>query len=129
GPRGDFVWGARPAFARTAEVLEIDDDSRERLHSVYADMIRPFLRDPDRIRNECRDKERSSTLFAGLRDLLPETAHQGLSDLESICEEERQLIRQRIVYRCLHAWLLLHVPLSLALILLGAIHGVVALRY
>src|SRR5262249_33387595 len=129
GPRGDFAWGARPSFARTAEVLEIDDDSRGRLHSVYGETIRPFLMDPDRIRNECRDKEQSAVLFSGLRDLLPEGAHQVLSDLESICEEERQLIRQRTVYHCLHAWLLLHVPLSLALILLGAIHAVVALRY
>jgi len=129
GPRGDFVWGARPAFARTAELLEIDEDSRERLHLVYGDTIRPFLMDPDRTRNECSDKDQSAALFSGLRDLFPETARQVLSDLENICEEERQLIRQRIVYRFLHAWLLIHVPLSLALIVLGTIHGVVSLRY
>ena len=128
-PRGDFAWGARPSFARTAEVLEIDDDSRGRLHSIYGDTIRPFLIDPDRVRNECRDKDKSAALFCGLRDMLPGTAHGVLTDLENICEEERQLIRQRILYRCLHAWLLLHVPLSLALIVLGAIHAVVALRY
>jgi hypothetical protein len=29
----------------------------------------------------------------------------------------------------LHGWLLLHIPLSLALILLGAVHAVMALRY
>jgi hypothetical protein len=129
GPRGDFVWGARPSFARTAEVLEIDDGSREQLHSVYSETIRPFLMDPDRIRNECRDKDHAAALFSGLRDMLPETAHGVLTDLENICEEERQLIRQRTVYHCLHAWLLLHVPLSVALVLLGAIHAVVSLRY
>jgi hypothetical protein len=29
----------------------------------------------------------------------------------------------------MHGWLLVHVPLSMALLLLGAVHAVVALRY
>jgi hypothetical protein len=29
----------------------------------------------------------------------------------------------------MHGWLLLHIPLSLALILLGAVHAVMALRW
>jgi len=33
------------------------------------------------------------------------------------------------LHRWLHGWLLLHIPFSLALILLGAIHAVMALRY
>jgi len=39
------------------------------------------------------------------------------------------LTRQARLHRWLHAWLLVHVPLSIALILLGAVHAVVALRY
>jgi hypothetical protein len=49
--------------------------------------------------------------------------------LESICEEERQLVRQRRIYQWLHGWLLVHVPLSIALLVLGGIHAIVALTY
>jgi len=52
-----------------------------------------------------------------------------LKDLENICEEEHQLSRQARIYHWLHAWLLVHVPLSIALLVLGAVHAVMALRY
>jgi hypothetical protein len=52
-----------------------------------------------------------------------------VSDLENICEEERQLIRQRRLHAWLHGWLLTHIPLSFALLVLAIIHIVTALRY
>ncbi len=52
-----------------------------------------------------------------------------LGDLQGICEEERQLIRQRKIYHWLHVWLLVHVPLSIALLVMGGVHAIVALRY
>jgi hypothetical protein len=61
--------------------------------------------------------------------LLPAAAYATLADLEDICDEARQLMRQERLHHWLHGWLLLHIPLSVALILLGAIHAVVALRY
>jgi len=60
---------------------------------------------------------------------LPAAAHATLGDLEDICDEARQLTRQQRLHRWLHGWLLVHIPLSLALILLGAVHAVMALRY
>jgi len=60
---------------------------------------------------------------------MPPATHEVLADLENICEEERQLTRQRRLYLWLHGWLLVHVPLSVALIVLGGVHAVVALRY
>ena len=59
----------------------------------------------------------------------PQPVHAVLEDLESICEEERQLSRQRKIYHLLHGWLLVHVPASIALLVLGGIHAIVALRY
>jgi len=38
------------------------------------------------------------------------------------------LLQERL-HQWLHGWLLLHVPVSLALILLGAVHAVMALRW
>jgi hypothetical protein len=52
-----------------------------------------------------------------------------VNDLESICGEEQQLSRQIRLHGWLHAWLLVHVPLSILLLLLATIHAVVALRY
>jgi hypothetical protein len=64
-----------------------------------------------------------------LRTLIPAAGHTTLGDLSDICDEARQLRRQERLHHWLHDWLLLHIPLSLALILLGAIHAVMALRY
>ena len=127
--RRDFAWGARPAQSGQIAEAEIDSEVVDHLREVYVDTIRPFLSDPETVKNACSDHDRSASLFSSLRLYAPSTAHKILSGLESICEEERQLKRQRQLYRCLHGWLLVHVPLSLALILLGAIHAVVALGY
>ena len=70
-----------------------------------------------------------ATRLLQLRTLVPPALHATLDDLENICEEERQLTLQRQMHMWLHGWLLLHIPLSLALILLGAVHAVMALRY
>ena len=40
-----------------------------------------------------------------------------------------QLAEQERLHHFLHGWLMLHVPLSLALLLLGCIHAFMALRY
>ncbi|MDP9324361.1 MAG: hypothetical protein M3P13_12065 [Acidobacteriota bacterium] len=67
--------------------------------------------------------------FEHIRTLVPPNFHPAIADLENICEEERQLIRQSRLHRVLHGWLLVHVPLSIALLVLAAVHIVVALRY
>jgi hypothetical protein len=61
--------------------------------------------------------------------VLPAAAHGTLDDLADICDEARQLRRQERFHRWLHGWLLLHIPFSLALIVLGAVHAVMALRW
>ena len=61
--------------------------------------------------------------------LVPPDLQDAVGDLENICEEERQLRARSRLHHWLHGWLLLHVPLSLALLLLGAVHAILALRY
>ena len=68
-------------------------------------------------------------MFQQFRVLCPEDLWPRLTDLESICEEKRQLDQQRRLHRILHGWLLFHIPVSYALLLLGAVHAVIALRY
>jgi hypothetical protein len=108
--------------------VEIDPDARAHFASVYARSIRPGLASGQE-KHVKPDPERLRSVFDSLRRLLPETAHPILADIEHICEEERQLQRQRRIYFWLHGWLLVHVPLSIALLVLGAVHAVMALPY
>ena len=46
-----------------------------------------------------------------------------------MCEERRLLREQERMHFWLHSWLLVHVPLSAALLVLGAAHVVMSLYY
>lgn len=114
--------GESAAVAVTT-LVEIEPEDRDRFRGVYLDAIRPYLENPDTVRGEF------TAVFASLRRMLPSPVHAVLEDLDSICEEERQLSRQRKLYHFLHGWLLVHVPLSIALLVLGGIHAIVAVQY
>jgi hypothetical protein len=99
------------------------------LRDFYTRQLRPFLLH-EHLRNlSLSNRADSSRIFDGLRTVLPSDAQDVTRKLEEICEEERQLRRQVRMHHWLHGWLLLHVPLSLALLLLGCIHAIMALRY
>ncbi len=110
-------------------LVEIEHDDRERFREVYLQKVRPYLAEPETSGAELADPLRSGETFEALRRLLAPPVHGVLDDLENICAEEQQLSRQIRIYRWLHAWLLVHVPLSIALLVLGAVHAVMALRY
>jgi hypothetical protein len=110
-------------------LADIEQEDRARFREIYLGKVRPFLADPDGKEVELADPQRSSEVFESLRRITAASVHPVLNDLENICEEEYQLSRQVRIYRWLHAWLLVHVPLSIALLALGAVHAVMALRY
>ena len=119
------VYGA----ADVSTLADIEQEDRARFREIYLGKVRPFLADPDAMQLELADPRRSAEIFESLRRITVASVHPVLNDLENICEEEYQLSRQVRIYRWLHAWLLVHVPLSIALLALGAIHAVMALRY
>jgi hypothetical protein len=123
------ICGPLEAEESQTVLVEIEHDDRERFREVYLNKVRPYLADPEIQGAELADPLRSGETFEALRRLLAPATHGVLDDLENICEEEQQLSRQIRIYRWLHVWLLVHVPLSIALLVLGAIHAVVALRY
>lgn len=104
-------------LAAAAVAVEAEHDDKVRFREIYDSRIRPFLEHPPK------------EMFPLLRRAVPSEFHSALDDLEDICEEQRQLNRQVKLYHWLHAWLLVHVPLSTALLLLGGVHAVMALRY
>jgi hypothetical protein len=112
----------------SAPVVAVMDEAAP-LRNFYEQELKPFLDKPTARGSALSDAAQSHSAFAQLRTLVPASLHITIEDLESICEEERQLTLQSQLHVWLHGWLLLHIPLSLALILLGAIHAVMALRY
>jgi hypothetical protein len=121
--------GASAAVAAAPEIILLREEESAPLRRFYMNEMRPFLERPKQRGQRLGDTDKARAVFSGLRTLLPAAAHVTLADLEDICDEARQLTRQECLHHWLHGWLLLHIPLSLALILLGAIHAFMALRY
>jgi len=121
--------GASAAVAAAHEIILLSQEESAMLRSFYLEEMRPFLDHAHRLGQRLGDAAKASSAFSSLRTLMPAATHATLGDLEDICDEARQLTLQERLHRWLHGWLLVHIPLSLALILLGAVHAVMALRY
>lgn len=119
---------AATAAVAVAPVALTEEES-EPLRRFYLDEMRVFLTKPGARGLRLADAAQARGAFANLKTLLPPAAHAILEDIEGISEEARQLERQARLHRWLHGWLLVHVPLSLALLVLGAVHAVMALRF
>ncbi|MGB7282486.1 MAG: hypothetical protein WBE13_09515 [Candidatus Acidiferrum sp.] len=123
------VTSSGAAVAAAGETVVLSEEECAPLRKFYWGEMRPFLEEPKRRGARLGDADKAHGVFAGLRTLMPQAAQATLQDLEDICDEARQLVRQERLHHWLHGWLLVHIPLSLALILLGAVHAVMALRY
>ena len=110
--------GSEPDSAAPAVAVM---DEAAPLRNFYEQELKPFLEKPGARGSALGDAAQARSAFAQLRTLVPASLHTTIEDLEGICEEERQLTLQSHLHLWLHGWLLLHIPLSLALILLGAI--------
>ena len=129
GTLPDSATAAPVVTVATVATVAIAEEAPAPLRNFFDRELDPFLADPTADGSALADAEQAGGVFAQLRTLLPSALHPALEDLENICEEERQLTRQARLHLWLHGWLLLHIPLSLVLILLGAVHAVMALRY
>ncbi len=121
--------GASAAVAVAPERILLTPEESAPLRRFYLAEMRVYLDDPRKRGQRLGDANKARSAFAGLRTLLPVTAQTTLADLEEICDESRQFVRQERLHHWLHGWLLVHIPLSLALMVLGAVHAFMALRY
>jgi hypothetical protein len=117
------------AVAAAAEIVLLSEEESAPLRRFYLNEMRPFLERPAERRLLLYDAGKAQFALAGIRTLLPARGHATVDDLQDICEEARQLQKQRRLHHWLHLWLLVHIPISLALIVLGAVHAVMALKY
>ena len=118
---------ADAGFSTVTRPADAAAENSGALREFYVKEMRPFLQRPARS-HMLADPGRASDRFAKLRLVAP-TLESPIADLESICEEERQLLRQVRMHRVLHGWLLVHVPLSFALVTLSVVHIIMALRF
>jgi hypothetical protein len=128
-PEGPLASAAARAAVATEETGVATEVNVAPLRTFYAREMRPFLEKRGARGHKLSDPAKARAMFEGLHTLLPVEIHEILADLADICEEERQLSKQLRFHHVMHGWLMLHIPLSLALLLLGVAHAVMALRY
>jgi hypothetical protein len=112
-----------------ASGLQMDEGAGIQLQEFFHREMQPYIAEARPRRMALADRNRSQSMFQQLRLILPPNLHSSVDDLENICEEKRELDQQARYHRILHGWLLVHIPASYALLLLGAVHAVMALRY
>jgi len=121
----EFNLDAVPAGAASVATMTPGSDV---LSEFFQTQVLPFLAPrPGKI--SLRDAASSARAFDRLRTEVPVELQETANDLQSIVDERRQLIRQQRLHAFLHGWLLVHVPLSAAMLVLMVVHIVVALRY
>jgi len=125
--RGQLLAGGDEAIVAAESAA--GEETAKPLVDFYRREMRPFLESRGARHQLLSSADRSRGTFEGLRLLLPAGLQDAVKKLEQICEEERQLRRQSTLHHWLHGWLMLHIPLSFALLLLGVIHAITALRY
>jgi len=104
-------------------------DHVEALSDSFERTIAPYLRHGKTANRQLHVPAQCQALFRDLNRKLPPAAHAVVDALEGLCDQRRQFDQQRVMHSWLHGWLCLHVPLSLAVVILMIIHAFVALKY
>jgi len=112
-----------------ASGMQVDEEASVELQNFFDREMQPYLSQGGSRNRTLGERGRAQAMFQQLRVLLPANLHSTVDDLENICEEKRELDQQARYHRILHGWLLVHIPLSYAVLLLGTFHAVMALRY
>ena len=100
----------------------------EPMRSFYLETVRPFLR------GESDDSPLSApthavAVFHELKAQVPPEAHSAVDVLADFCGQRRQWQEQARLYRWLQNWLWVHLPLSVALLVVLVAHIYGALKY
>lgn len=116
------------ALATVMRPVTAGADETGALREFYIKEMRPFLELPAR-GHALADRASAAARFAKLRPLVPASLESAMQDLQNVCEEARQLLQQERMQALLHGWLIVHVPLSFAMMALAVVHVFMALRF
>lgn len=116
---------------RGSPQIAVDEVSVTALRAHYLKEVRPFLvpKPAREGRRLFQSPQAVAAYFDRLRTILPPAAHGVLFDLEAVVEERRQLAIQVKLHHWLHGWLLVHLPLSMAFLVLTLAHALLSLIY
>jgi hypothetical protein len=112
----------KKAAKKKSPVLRTDE-----LRKFYLDQVRPYLVSDGKA-GRLSDTTEANRAFTAMRAALPVELHDTLGALREHCDEHRQFADQQRIHNWLHYWLALHIPFSIALYVLAAVHIVMALR-
>jgi hypothetical protein len=101
----------------------------EYLRSFYRETVKPYLKSGSASGSALGTTSRAAIVFHDARTRVPAAAHGAVTALESMCDQRRQLDDQSRIQYWLHNWLWVHLPLSVALIVLMFVHVFFALKY
>jgi hypothetical protein len=108
---------------------KLDEAARAELEALHR-RVRAFLgRDFDRAA-ALADPLRAEQVFEQAdRHAGPAGASAVLARLRGLCDERRQMGEQARLHRWLHVWLLIHIPVTAALLVLGVVHAVMSVYW
>lgn len=118
-----------------SRAVESDDESapardeRAPIRRFVDDHVRTFFAAKGFFSSPMRARPRRAAMFEELRRRTDPKLHAVTHDIEALCEQRAQLEIQRKLHLWLHAWLLVHVPLSWTMVFLTAVHACMALYY
>ena len=115
-----------------AVVVELPEKpiaNTEIVASAYETEIRNYLEFGKKGTSKLKDSSKQRFFFADLGSKIVPEAQFLISHLEKACDERRDLDRQVMMHHWLHLWLAVHLPLSLALMVLLIWHAIVATKY
>lgn len=121
----------QPPKKPKADTLKKPGDvaGQDRLRQFYHRNVRPFLVLRQRSATPLVTTTGAALLFDTVRVDLDPDLHETLDELSDLCVEAREKVRQIQLHRWLHGWLLVHIPLSMALLVLMTVHALMALYY
>jgi hypothetical protein len=112
----------------TSSLQESVPDSKP-LYDFFNEHIFGFLKNGQMAKSPLQNPARAHSMFNSLRTKLSPRAHEVVAVLEDLCNQRRQIITQAKIQFWLHSWLWVHLPLSVALIVLMFVHVFVAMKY
>ena len=116
------------ATATLTPVIVAPTSRPEALREMYVRSIEPYLT-PAGGAGILANRMRAAQVFRRCRALISEEFHAPLAELERICDTCRGLRSRQRLGLWVDRLMLVHVPLSTALIVLGILHAVGSLRY